>query len=261
VSTPITFGVRNPLIILPRDFARTAESETIQAVIAHEKGHWQRHDYAWNLALQFLTAPIRFHPAVMGAMRQLAAMRELAADELAAASTPRYAERLVDAARLLSQTPEPSAVGLGLFDCDRLEERVMKLTNPKPALSTWTARILTTAITMALTVGAVAMSNYTAFAQAPDKVGPNVTAPKLIYKVEPSYEDSARTDKVSGTVLLSLVVTKEGIADQITVKRSLDPRLDERAIIAVKQWRFKPGQKNGEDTNVLAMIEVNFRLE
>ena len=60
--------------------------------------------------------------------------------------------------------------------------------------------------------------------------------------------------------MLTLVVTKEGIADQIAVKKSLDPRLDEKAIEAVKQWRFKPGQKNGEDVNVMATIEINFRL-
>lgn len=136
----------------------------------------------------------------------------------------------------------------------------MKLTNPKPALSTWAARILTAAISIALTMSAVYMTNYTAFAQQADKVSPNVSAPKLIYKVEPSYEPSAKDDKIEGLVVLGLVVTKEGIAGQIVVKKSLDPRLDEKAIEAVKQWRFKPGQKNGEDTNVQVTIQVNFRL-
>lgn len=261
VSTPVTFGVRHPLIILPRGFASAANKETIAAVIAHEQGHWRRNDYAWNLALLILTAPVRFHPAVRLAYKQMAAMRELAADELASEAMPLYVERLVDAARLLTQRPDANAiVGLGLFDCDRLEERVMKLTNPKPALSTWAARILTAAISIALTMSAVYMTNYTAFAQQADKVSPNVSAPKLIYKVEPSYEPSAKDDKIEGLVVLGLVVTKEGIAGQIVVKKSLDPRLDEKAIEAVKQWRFKPGQKNGEDTNVQVTIQVNFRL-
>lgn len=261
VSTPVTFGVRHPFIVLPRQFADTANKETLDAVIAHEQGHWQRNDYAWNVALLIVTAPVRFHPAVRAAYRQMAAMRELATDELASATTPGYALRLVDAARLLTQRPDANAVvGLGLFDCDRLEERVMKLTNPKPVLPTWAARILTAAMSVALTVGAVYMTNYTAFAQQAEKVGPNVTAPKLIYKVEPSYEPSAKEDKIEGPVTLTLIVTKEGIADQIVVKKSLDPRLDEKAIEAVKQWRFKPGQKNGEDVNVMASIQINFRL-
>ena len=261
VTTPVTFGVRHPLIVLPRQFAGAANKETIDAVIAHEQGHQQRNDYAWNVALLIITAPVRFHPAVRAAYKQMAAMRELATDELASAAMPRYVERLVDAARLLTQRPDVNAiVGLGLFDCDRLEERVMKLTNPKPALPTWAARILTTAIGVALTMGAVYMTNYTAFAQQAEKVGANVTAPKLTYKVEPSYEPSAKDDKIEGPVVLSIVVTKEGLADQIVVKTSLDPRLDEKAIEAVKQWRFKPGQKNGEDVNVQATIQVNFRL-
>ena len=261
VSAPVTFGVRDPLILLPRQFAATASKETLDAVIAHEKGHWQRNDYGWNVALLILSAPVRFHPAVRAAYRQMAAMRELAADELACARTPSYVERLLDAARLLTEKPEASpAVGLGLFDCDRLEERVMKLTNPKPVLPTWAARIVTAAMTAVLVMGAAYMTNYTAFAQQAEKVGPNVTAPKLIYRVEPSYDESAREDKITGAVLLQLVVTKEGLADQITVKRSLDPRLDEKAIEAVKKWRFKPGQKEGEDVNVQAQIEINFRL-
>ena len=261
VSAPVTFGVLHPLIVLPRQFAAAADKETLDAVIAHEQGHWRRNDYAWNVALLVITAPVRFHPAVRAAYNQMAAMRELATDELASATTPRYVERLVDAARLLTLRPDANAVvGLGLFDCDRLEERVMKLTNPRPVLPTWAARILTAAISVALTIGAVYMTNYTAFAQQADKVGPNVTAPKLIYKVEPSYEPSAKEDKIEGPVLLSIVVTKDGLADQIVVKKSLDPRLDEKAIEAVKQWRFKPGQKNGEDTNVQATIEVKFRL-
>ena len=261
VSAPVTFGVLHPLIVLPRQFAATANKETLAAVIAHEQGHWQRNDYAWNVALLVITAPVRFHPAVRAAYNQMAAMRELATDELASATMPRYVERLVDAADLLTLRPEAIAVvGLGLFDCDRLEERVMKLTNPTPVLPIWAARILTAAISVALTMGAVYMTNYTAFAQQADKVGPNVTAPKLLYKVEPSYEPSAKDDRIEGAVRLSLVVTKEGVADQIVVKKSLDPRLDEKAIEALKQWRFKPGQKNGEDTNVQAVIEVNFRL-
>ena len=261
VTTPVTFGVFHPLIVLPRQFAGAADKETIDAVIAHEQGHWQRNDYAWNVALLIITAPVRFHPAVRAAYKQMAAMRELATDELASAAMPRYVERLVDAARLLTQRPDANAIaGLGLFDCDRLEERVMQLTNPKPALPTWAARILTAVISVTLTMSAVYMTNYTAFAQLADKVGHNVTAPILTYKVEPSYEPSAKEDRIEGSVVLTLIVTKEGLADQIVVKKSLDPRLDEKAIEAVKQWRFKPGQKNGEDANVQAVIEVNFRL-
>ena len=137
----------------------------------------------------------------------------------------------------------------------------MKLINHKPLLPTWAARSITAALSLTLALGTVYITtNHTAFAQRAEKVGKDVKAPKLIYKVEPSYDPSAKEDKVEGAVVLSLVVTAAGIAEDIQVVKSLDPRLDQKAIEAVKQWRFQPGTKDDKDVNVEAKIEVNFRL-
>ena len=137
----------------------------------------------------------------------------------------------------------------------------MKLMNHKPLLPAWAAHTITTALSLTLILGTVYVTtNHTAFAQRAEKVGKDVKAPKLIYKVEPSYDPSAKEDKVEGTVVLSLVVTAAGIAEDIQVVKSLDPRLDKKAIEAVQQWRFQPGTKDDKDVNVEAKIEVNFRL-
>ena len=113
------------------------------------------------------------------------------------------------------------AVGLGLFDCNSLEERVMKLVNHKALLPTWAGRTITAALSLTLALGTVYVTtNHTAFAQRAEKVGKDVKAPKLIYKVEPSYDPSAKDDKVEGAVVLSLVVTAEGVAEDIQVVKS-----------------------------------------
>jgi TonB family protein len=90
--------------------------------------------------------------------------------------------------------------------------------------------------------------------------GNGVSNPVPIYKPEPSYTREATAAKISGNVLLSLVIDPEGNTRNIKVVRSLDPGLDQKAIEAVSKWRFKPGMKDGNPVAVQAQIEVSFRL-
>jgi protein TonB len=92
------------------------------------------------------------------------------------------------------------------------------------------------------------------------RVGGGVTAPTLLQKVEPEYSEEARKAKYQGTVLLYIEVDPTGKATAIRVQRSLGLGLDEKAIEAVKKWRFRPGTKDGKPVTVAATIEVNFRL-
>jgi len=92
------------------------------------------------------------------------------------------------------------------------------------------------------------------------RVGGGVSAPALLYKKEPEYSEEARKAKYQGTVLLYIEVDPSGRATNIKVQRSLGLGLDEKAIEAVKQWKFKPGYKDGKPVTVAATIEVNFRL-
>ena len=92
------------------------------------------------------------------------------------------------------------------------------------------------------------------------KVGGGVTAPALLYKVEPEYSEEARKAKYQGTVVLYVEVDPSGKAVNPKVIRSLGLGLDEKAIEAVRKWKFKPGYKDGRPVTVIATIEVNFRL-
>jgi protein TonB len=92
------------------------------------------------------------------------------------------------------------------------------------------------------------------------RVGGGVTSPVVLSKKDPEYSEEARKAKYQGTVLLSIEVSASGTASNIKVVRSLGLGLDEKAIEAVKQWKFKPGYKDGKPVTVAATIEVNFRL-
>src|SRR5215472_15421044 len=92
------------------------------------------------------------------------------------------------------------------------------------------------------------------------RVGGGVSAPVVLYKVDPEYSEEARKAKYSGTVVLQLVVDSSGKARDVRVVRSLGLGLDEKAIEAVNKWKFRPGFRNGQPVAVMATIEVNFRL-
>ena len=79
-------------------------------------------------------------------------------------------------------------------------------------------------------------------------------------KVEPQYAEEARQRGLEGTGVLFIVVTSEGNPRDLRVIRPLGMGLDEKAIEAVKQWKFSPGMKDGNPVDVQATIEVNFRL-
>jgi periplasmic protein TonB len=92
------------------------------------------------------------------------------------------------------------------------------------------------------------------------KAGNGVSKPELIHKVEPEYSEEARKAKFQGVVVLYVVVDQNGNAVAPRVVKGLGLGLDEKALEAVIQWKFKPGYKDGRPVAVAATVEVNFRL-
>ena len=92
------------------------------------------------------------------------------------------------------------------------------------------------------------------------QVGGGVSAPTLVYKVEAEFSEEARKAKVSGNVVVGLVVDEKGNATRVHVVRGLGMGLDEKAIEAVRQFRFKPAMENGKPVKVEVNVEVNFQI-
>ena len=82
VRTPLVCGVTRPIIVLP-DQLLTSDGGVIDAVIAHEYAHIARHDVARGMAIELLTAPFSWHPAIAILKRAAATYRELACDDMA----------------------------------------------------------------------------------------------------------------------------------------------------------------------------------
>lgn len=92
------------------------------------------------------------------------------------------------------------------------------------------------------------------------KAGNGVTAPAVIFRSNPAYTAEARHSHVEGTVVLFVEVGTDGAAHNIKVIHSLDPGLDQKAIDAVSEWKFRPGMRDGVPVTVAATIQINFRL-
>lgn len=92
------------------------------------------------------------------------------------------------------------------------------------------------------------------------RVGGAVTAPWVLYDPDPEYSEEARQAKYQGTVILWVVIRPDGRAHDIRVSRALGMGLDEKAIAAVRNWRFQPAEKDGHPVAVQVNVEVNFRL-
>jgi periplasmic protein TonB len=91
-------------------------------------------------------------------------------------------------------------------------------------------------------------------------VGGGVSAPIPIYKPDPEFSEEARKAKYQGTCTLGMVVGVDGRPTQIHVLSSLGMGLDEKAIEAVKNWKFEPGKKDGHPVATVIAVEVDFHL-
>lgn len=93
-----------------------------------------------------------------------------------------------------------------------------------------------------------------------ETIGGGVSAPIVLYQVEPEFSDEARHAKAAGNVLVTLIVDEKGRPTHVRVLRGIGLGLDERAVAAVEQYRFKPALKDGKPVRVGMNIDVNFHI-
>ena len=87
-----------------------------------------------------------------------------------------------------------------------------------------------------------------------------VTFPKALYHPDPEYSETARKTKFEGDVLLGVVVGPDGKPRSIWIVQPLGRGLDEKAIEAVRQWKFQPATKVGKPVAVVVNLYLRFQL-
>jgi TonB family protein len=87
-----------------------------------------------------------------------------------------------------------------------------------------------------------------------------VSPPQPIYQPAPEYSKQAREAKYQGTCVIALVVEPDGSPSHVSIISGLDMGLDEKAVEAVKTWKFNPAMKDGNPVRVAIAVEVDFHL-
>jgi protein TonB len=95
----------------------------------------------------------------------------------------------------------------------------------------------------------------------PMRVGGEVKEPIEISRVKPQYPEAARKARMQGVVILEAIITKDGSVSDVRILRGINPLLDNAAMRAVQQWRYKPATFNGRPVPVYLTVTVTFTLQ
>ena len=178
IDDPVTVGLFHPAILLPSKVLPDLGEQELSAILAHEYGHIRRRDFPVHILCELISVPLAWHPGIGYLMSKISEARELACDDYAAArlGTRRsYANTLLHLASLCLHAPRGNAVGLGIFDGDNLETRIMTLTEKRLSLSR--AALIGLALATSITFGAGAVVAHAMSRQA--SAEPSNTARKF----------------------------------------------------------------------------------
>lgn len=284
-TVPVTFGWLRPVVLLPRSFLELSP-ESQEAIICHELLHVRRRHWPVALAEELIRAALWFHPGVWILLGRIALAREQVVDADVVNATGRrrsYLEGLWHMARGASVAP--AAPAIALLNRSHLKERVALLIQEVAMSRTH----VTVAVFIAgIVIGTVVATAIGAFpttvhalpittppapttseadteAEASETrkfhVGGPITEPVVIHKVNPTYPEEARKNKIQGSVVVETEVSEEGLIESIKILKATDPIFEQPAIDALEQWRFKPATLEGEPVAVYFNLTVNFRLE
>lgn len=94
----------------------------------------------------------------------------------------------------------------------------------------------------------------------PFRPGSGITPPAVQREVKPDYTEEARRRGIAGDVVLEIVVRSNGTVGDVKLLQGLGGGLDQRAIEAIRQWRFSPARRFGTPVDVLVEVAVEFKL-
>ena len=265
IGTPATVGVRRAVVLLPRKVLDLPPAVQ-RAVIAHELVHVRRHDWLHTIAEECWCAVLWFHPAARIVALRLSLARETMVDEITIRATRdrrAYAEAL-----LAFSNPQPHMPAITpLIGRHSLSQRIALIAEEEVMSRHRTLLCAALAFTLsgAATMAAVTAFPLTAAEQATTvyRPGDGVTLPIVVHEVKPKYTAEAMERKIQGSVWLETVVLATGDIGDVIVTRSLDAEygLDQQAIAATKQWKFRPGTKDGRPVAVWVTIELTLTLK
>jgi TonB family protein len=289
ISVPLTFGWRRPAVLVPAQFARLPEPQQV-GIVCHELLHVRRQDWPVVLMEQMIRAVLWFHPAVWILLGKIALSREQVIDadavRLTGGRRP-YLDALWTMARGLDRlAPMPA---LPLLNRSDLFHRVALLTeevtmSKNRLVATAVASIASVAVagaavattfplvkSAAMVSMSVSTGEETSSAKSGDEESDTktfrfvpdgeVTEPKAIHKVNPTYPEEARKAGLMGVVVCETVITAAGEISDVKILETVDEVFNQPTIDALKQWKFAPATLEGEPVDVIYILTIKYRLD
>ena len=90
--------------------------------------------------------------------------------------------------------------------------------------------------------------------------GSGIQPPRVLREVKADYSEEARRGGIAGDVVLEIVVRRDGSVGDVKLLQGLRGGLNDRAVQAVRQWRFSPARRQGAPVDVIVEVAVEFKL-
>lgn len=273
ISGPVVLGWRRPVLLVPEEFAENCAPEDMLAALAHECAHAKRRDFGKNLVYEAISLALAFHPAIWAIKSRIAQTREIVCDSMVtetALESRTYAHSLLRLAAMVGNAPHSvAAQAIGIFDANILEKRIMMMNRKKRHFgSAVRFGLILPAVLLLASSGFIAAAKSVVIQPAQSgnaepyghvyKVGDGVTAPIPLNVVPAEYSKQARRAHYQGICLVKVIVDAQGNPRDAHVTRKLGMGLDEKALEAVRKYKFKPAMRDGQPVAVWITIEVNF---
>jgi TonB family protein len=293
ISVPLAWGFRRAHVLLPRD-SHDWPDERVRVVCAHEMAHISRGDWIAHLFSEVVCRIYWFNPLFWLARTRLGRESERAADDIViglGASGPEYASHLIAIVR--AARPDTSLTPtVAMARGSGLERRIAALLNGlvnRARLSRGRAiAILAGALVVAGPLAALgargrstieirtsnlppiddtAVRELAGDGSEPVRdirvigAGAGDAAPSVAeYTTPPLYSDEARRSGIEGVVVIQAHIDANGQASATRVIRGLGFGLDQNALVALRQWHFRPGTRSGVAAPMDVEMEIGFTL-
>ena len=259
VSSPVTFGFRHPVVLLPPQFPELDPAKQ-DAILCHEVLHVRRRDWLFTLAEELLRSVFWFHPAIWWLLGEIQLAREQAVDREVIEMT-KSSDEYVDALlHMAGAHPRLDLAPAPLFLRKRhLKQRVVWIL--KEVRMSKTRWISTLAVAIGMLAGACwFVTGAFPLAAAPQTVAdaPGVTVDTngaaLMHRPSVSYPPDALRNGIQGTVVLQVKLDAKGEVSDVSVLSGPD-ELRRSAIQSVLSWHFAKDAALGT-----RQVSINFQL-
>ncbi len=242
-------------ILLPADFLDRFDATERRLVIQHELTHLQRHDPLWSLFAELIFTMFWFHPLMWLALSRFRLDQELACDETVLRQSPHELVAYTHTSLNSTGVTAVSALIPWLAE-PQLKERLMQIQKHQPGALRHRLGFISVAAAIGMLTVALAMQAQAA------QTGTVANFPDAQYNAHlvPHYPVDAIKAKEQGTVILTLIVDKDGKVSSFKVDPATNAsaRLVKAAGDAVMQWHFYPALKDGLPVESYAYVPIKF---